>query len=182
MRQFEPEYPDSKPIFLFVLAVLSLISGVGILVLFISNFDKLNNVVGSSIGPTFGISLHVLIFSILVIVVLALGFGLGTFLRKKWGWWFGSVYFLSSIVRYSNAIFTIRCMAEDFGASPEEINKHVTKFVIRIIINSLCLAYYFKPNVLYYFWLENSSKKGLLLKIAGITFTLWLIGSILAAL
>ncbi len=110
-----------------------------------------------------GIPPVLLLVSIVFILVLMCLSGIGLWMRKKWGWFLGSFFYVYSIVRNLNALIVIPSLLS--GISPAELsemthgpNFYYAKYGIRAIVHTLIYLYFFKQNVCKHFDLHKNRR------------------------
>ena len=98
-----------------------------------------------------------------VIMLLALGSGVGMWGGKRWGWYLGSMYYMYSVFRNATALAAIPMMIN--AMSPEELESlthgpsyYYIKHGGRVIIHGLLYLYFFKKNVRAFFGLDGQSR------------------------
>lgn len=144
-----------RPVFITIIAILSVISGISILIIqFASNFGSRLN----GIYSQFELTAIVLVFSFLALVYIISGIGI--LLRKKWGWFFGGYMYAFNICRYIIGVVSAYVLYPEIAKSSK-----VTEVVGRVIISSLVLMYFFSDGILEYFDLDITKKRYYLIRV-----------------
>lgn len=152
-----------RPVGISILAVLLLVGGVlgTILAVFMAFLVYGNSDVEEGLA-TIGMPLELLIPSVALLLGLSLAAGIGMWKGRKWGWYFGSFYFLYGIARNVNALFLISGMADlissEGGNMPRDPSFYYVKHGVRSIFSFLIFLYFFKGNVRDFFGLTGQKK------------------------
>ena len=155
---FEPaELPDymqvrERPLGVTILGVLHLLGGLLMLAplaMFLPNSGEAQKRL-----QEIGLPLWLLVAGFCLLAFVGVLSGLGLFLGRKWGWWLAAFYYVYSIGRHANAlVFTFQLSEMEAGGG-RGVDFYRAKFVVRILIAVLLLAYLFRGKVLHYFGLE----------------------------
>lgn len=144
---------NKRPIGITILSILVLVGGIGIILTQIKFYANLNE-----LSTELGISLIAFFVSVLFLIVLSIGSGIGMWLGKKWGWWLGAFYYVHAILRYVYALITAIIMNEQLKDTSRSAEYYLITYMGRIVIHALILRYYFKDNVMEYFNISSYSK------------------------
>ena len=157
-----------RPVGISILAVLSLVGGIGILILQFVFFDLLQE--GFS---QIGVSKNASVVNISILGGWAIAGGVGLWFGKNWGWWLGVLYLSYSVLRNAYATVAISDLVSQFPEQNINATKYYVTHGLRVVVHSLIVLYYFRENVLDYFGLESSNKSTLFKQMAGATAVLY---------
>lgn len=145
-----------RPLGISILAILHLAGGVLLCALQI----PLLAAVGELQDPlrAAGVPPILLVLGMLFLAVLGITAGVGMWLGKQWGWWFGAFYYVYGVARNAPALGTVAELADDLPEGARGPGYYYAKHGMRILVHLLILLYFFKGNVLAYFGLEEQSK------------------------
>jgi len=139
---------SDRPVGITLLSILHTIGGSILLVVVLSHLPSANET--EEALQSVGSSAWLVSFAGLFLAFLALGSGIGMFLRTRWGWWLAAFYYVHSILRSLSALANIISMLDEWEGtrSPEH---YYVKHAGRIVLNSLILMYLFQGHVLRFF-------------------------------
>lgn len=144
---------QKRPLGITILSILSILSGLGVLILQILYNETLVQLMNE-----FEFSSMILVISVTFLALTSLISGVGMFLGKKWGWWLGAFCIIYAIIRNANALISIFNMTDYIESSTKGLKYYLTKHIGRIITNGLVFTYFFKNNVMEYFRIKHYSK------------------------
>jgi hypothetical protein len=147
---------SDRPIGVSILAVLHLIGGVVLLGAQVVLLGKLDEV--SAIMDEVGIPPAALVFALLLLTGIVLASGIGMWLGARWGWWCAAFYYVYSVARSINALFSISDFADVLESESRGPGYYYFKFSVGAFIHALLLLYFFKSNVIEYFDMEDVHK------------------------
>ncbi|MCU6792687.1 hypothetical protein OB236_11205 [Paenibacillus sp. WQ 127069] len=107
-----------------------------------------------------------LVATLYFLSVISIAAGIGTWKGKKWGWWLALFYFAYTILGGLNQLISYPGLAEAYGTVKGGGASVYAKAIVKIVLNGLVLAYYFRESVVSYFHVESVAK----LKALGIVF------------
>lgn len=158
---------EQRPIGITIISVLCIISGTGMFVMQLFIDESFVEIISE-----LNIDNFTMIFSIILLASLALIGGIGMLLGKKWGWWVGAFYLIYAVFRYLNVLVQIPLFEIQYEVGSAETTQYYTKYIGRIITNSLLYLYFFKSNVLSYFNLGEIRKRKVVFSHLGIGLVL----------
>lgn len=160
-----------RPLFVTVLAVLSLFGGIGVLwVIATIAFVR---------PEELPFSQTLVILSTLFLGFLDLFAAVGMFLGKRWGWWVTVFSFVYALARHLNQFaLTIQLGPDAFLDSTQTYGYYLLLGTVRMAVDLLILAYLSGAKVRRYFGTENINPKMALLKIIGLVLLIFVVVSI----
>ena len=167
----------SRPVGVTILALLFLITGVGMVALLVTSWSTLLAGLGQ-----IGVSAPMLLYSLILPTILGFVAGAGLWIGRPWGWWAATVASLLNIVRNVQGLLVLLGLVQALDGLSEAATMALVRDAASVIGQSLLLAYFFKGNVLAFCQVGGTSRWHLLLLLAGIVAVVFAIGTLLQML
>ena len=167
----------SRPVGVTILALLFLITGVGLVALLATAWPTLLDGLGQ-----IGVSAPMLLYSLILPTILGFVAGVGLWIGRPWGWWAATVASLLNIVRNVQGLVVLLGLVQALDGLSEAATMALVRDAASVIGQSLLLAYFFKGNVLAFCQVGGGSRWRLLLLLAGIVAVVFAIGTLLQML
>lgn len=154
---------NKRPTGISILSVLSIIGGLGIIILQVVYSKN----TGDSLSGL-DISTTSIIVTLFLYAVLAIVLGVGMWLGKSWAWWLAIFYYAHTVLRHANALYLIYNLPDQMLESSRGLSYYLTKESSRIITNGFVFFYLFRNNVVAYFRVESIDKKKAIMKVSSV--------------
>ena len=167
----------SRPVGVTILALLFLLTGVGLVALLATAWPTLLAGLGQ-----IGVSAPMLLYSLILPTILGFVAGAGLWIGRPWGWWAATVASLLNIVRNVQGLLVLLGLVQALDGLSEAATMTLVRDTASVIGQSLLLAYFFKGNVLAFCRVGGASRWRLVLLLAGIVAFVFAVGTLLQML